>query len=66
MVRTRTLGMSGSPAGAASFAYDPFGRSVGKTVSGATTQFQYDGNRVVQEIQPGAGNVLTNMGFPSK
>jgi RHS repeat-associated protein len=54
---------SGSPAGAASFAYDPFGRRASKTVGGATTQFQYDGDRVVQEIQPGAGNVLTNMGF---
>jgi RHS repeat-associated protein len=61
--RNRLVGMSGSPAGAASFAYDPFGRRASKTVGGATTQFQYDGNRVVQEIQAGAGNVLTNMGF---
>jgi RHS repeat-associated protein len=61
--RNRLVGMSGSPGGPASFAYDPFGRRASKTVGGTTTQFQYDGNRVVQEIQPGAGNVLTNMGF---
>jgi RHS repeat-associated protein len=56
------VGMSGSLAGAG-FAYDPFGRRASKTVGGATAQFQYDGDRVVQEIQPGAGNVLTDMGF---
>jgi RHS repeat-associated protein len=61
--RNRLVGMSGSPSGPASFAYDPFGRRASKTVGGTTTQFQYDGNRVVQEIQPGAGNVLTDMGF---
>ena len=57
------VGMSGSPIGQATFTYDPFGRRASKTIAGATTQFQYDGRRVVQEIQPGAGNVLTNMGL---
>ena len=61
--RNRLVGMSGSPNGPASFAYDPFGRRVSKTVGGTTTQFQYDGHEVVQEIQPAVGNVLTNMGF---
>jgi RHS repeat-associated protein len=61
--RNRLVGMSGSPSGAAGFAYDPFGRRVSKTFGGATTQFQYDGDRVVQEIQSAVGNVLRNMGF---
>jgi RHS repeat-associated protein len=61
--RNRLVGMSGSPGGAASFTYDPFGRRVSKTVGGTTTQFQYDGEGVVEEIRPGIGNVLTNMGF---
>ena len=61
--RNRLVGISGSPNGPASFAYDPFGRRVSKTVGGTTTQFQYDGHEVVQEIQPAVGNVLTNMGF---
>jgi RHS repeat-associated protein len=57
------VGLSGPPVGPASFAYDPFGRRASKTVGGATTQFQYDGEGVVEEIQPGVGDVLTNMGF---
>jgi RHS repeat-associated protein len=61
--RPLMVGMSGSPIGPATFTYDPFGRRASKTIAGATTQFQYDGRRVVQEIQPGAGNVLTNMGL---
>ena len=60
--RNRLVGMSGSPIGPATFTYDPFGRRASKTIAGATTQFQYDGRRRA-EIQPGAGNVLTNMGF---
>ena len=61
--RSRLVGINGSTGGPTSFTYDPFGRRASKTVGGATTQFQYDGTRVVQEIQPGAGNVLTDMGF---
>jgi RHS repeat-associated protein len=61
--RSGLVGINGSTGGPTSFAYDPFGRRASKTVGGATTQFQYDGNRVVQEIQPGTGNVLTDMGF---
>ncbi len=37
----------------ASFQYDPFGRRVSKTVSGATTSFLYDGANVVQEVMGG-------------
>ena len=57
--------MAGSsiPGGSASFTYDLYGRRISRTVNGATTQFQYDGERLAREIQPGVGNVLTNMGF---
>lgn len=35
---------------AASFAYDRFGRRVGKTVSGIPTNYLYDGANVAQEL----------------
>jgi len=38
----------------ASFQYDPFGRRVGKTISGTTTNNLYDGVNVVQELMGGA------------
>ncbi len=48
----------------ASFQYDPFGRRVSKTVSGATTSFLYDGANVVQELMGGTptANLLTGLG----
>jgi RHS repeat-associated protein len=47
--------------GASSFQYDPFGRRVGKTVSGATTNYLYDGGNVAQELSGTAptANLLT-------
>jgi RHS repeat-associated protein len=36
--------------GGASFQYDPFGRRVGKTIVGATTNYLYDGANPVQEL----------------
>jgi YD repeat-containing protein len=38
----------------ASFQYDPFGRRVSKTTSGATTNYLYDGLNPVQELSGGA------------
>ncbi len=36
--------------GAVGFRYDPFGRRVGKTILGATTNYLYDGVNIVQEL----------------
>lgn len=38
----------------ASFVYDALGRRVSKTINGQTTQYQYDGNDIVAEINNGA------------
>jgi RHS repeat-associated protein len=45
----------------ASFAYDPFGRRVSKTISGTTTTFLYDKINAVQEVVGGSNtaNSLT-------
>jgi len=40
--------------GSVSFQYDPFGRRVGKTISGTTTNYVYDGANTVQELSGGA------------
>lgn len=47
--------------GANAFQYDPFGRRVGKTSSGATTNFLYDGVNSVQESASGTAtaNLIT-------
>jgi RHS repeat-associated protein len=47
--------------GASSFGYDPIGRRAAKTVSGATTNYLYDGVNIVQELQGGtpAANLLS-------
>lgn len=47
--------------GGASFQYDPFGRRVGNTVLGATTNYAYDGVNPVQESSGGTvtANLLT-------
>jgi len=42
-----------------SFQYDPFGRRVGKTISGATASYLYDGANVVQE--PAGGVPTANL-----
>ncbi len=38
----------------AAFQYDPFGRRTGKTISGATTNYLYDGANMVQELSGGS------------
>jgi RHS repeat-associated protein len=45
----------------ASFQYDAFGRRQGKTVSGLTTHFLYDGPNVVQELANSKANLLTGL-----
>jgi RHS repeat-associated protein len=45
----------------ASFQYDAFGRRQGKTVSGLTTHFLYDGPNVVQELANTKANLLTGL-----
>jgi RHS repeat-associated protein len=48
----------------ASFQYDPFGRRLGKTINGSTTNFLYDGMNPVQELAGGSpsANLLTGLG----
>jgi len=43
-----------------SFVYDAFGRRMSKTISGATTQFLYDGLNPVQELN-GSNGVVANL-----
>jgi RHS repeat-associated protein len=53
-----------SGAVSASFAYDPFGRRVSKTLGAATTDYLYDGANPVQELSGGvpSANLLTGLG----
>lgn len=54
---------TGSPLG--SFTYDPFGRRTGKTITGTTTGFLYDGVNAVQELSASnapTANLLTGLG----
>jgi RHS repeat-associated protein len=51
--RNRLVAQSG-PGLSASFQYDALGRRISKTVNGQTTQFLYDGNDIIAEIQSGA------------
>ncbi|MEO6546222.1 MAG: RHS repeat-associated core domain-containing protein, partial [Nitrospiraceae bacterium] len=51
--RNRLVGISGGIT--ASFAYDPLGRRVSKTVGSASTQFLYDGNDIAAEIGGAVG-----------
>jgi RHS repeat-associated protein len=53
--RNRLTAVSGGVS--ASFTYDALGRRISKTITGVTTQFQYDGNDIVQES--GASGVAT-------
>jgi RHS repeat-associated protein len=59
--RNELTGISGPVS--ASFAYDGLGRRRAKTVSGATTQFLYDGLNPVQELASGTptANTLTGL-----
>ncbi|HUB88265.1 MAG TPA: RHS repeat-associated core domain-containing protein, partial [Dyella sp.] len=41
-----------------SFSYDALGRRIGKAVQGTATQFLYDGNNAVQEMQGGTVNPI--------
>ncbi|MEQ1794758.1 MAG: PKD domain-containing protein [Nitrospira sp.] len=50
--RNRLIGMNGVTS--ASFAYDPVGRRVTKTVNGVPTRFAYDGKDITSEISGGA------------
>lgn len=51
----------------ASFTYDSAGRRIGKTVSGVTTSFLYDGANVVQEAQASVVNpILTGLGIDER
>ncbi|MGC1676735.1 MAG: RHS repeat-associated core domain-containing protein, partial [Candidatus Binataceae bacterium] len=52
-------------ANTASFAYDPFGRRMSKTIGATTTSFLYDGLNPVQELQSGSpsANMLTGLGI---
>jgi RHS repeat-associated protein len=45
----------------ASFQYDAFGRRLGKTISGLTAGFLYDGPNVVQELAGTKANLLTGL-----
>jgi RHS repeat-associated protein len=55
--RNRLVGING-PNVSATFAYDPLGRRISKTINGVRTEYQYDGNNVVSEI--GGGAVATS------
>jgi RHS repeat-associated protein len=50
------------------FQYDGFGRRVGKTISGTTTNYLYDGTNAVQEISGSTvtANLLTGLGVDER
>lgn len=58
--RNQLASMAG-PGLSASFTYDSFGRRIGKTINGSTTEFVYDGYNAVQEKTGGtpSANMLT-------
>ena len=53
--RNRLIAISG-PSLSADFGYDAMGRRISKTINGTTTEYLYDGNDIVAEIE---GNVVT-------
>ena len=59
--RGQLSGISG--ASSASFAYDPFGRRISKTLGGITTDLFYDGQNAIQESVEGSvtANLLTGL-----
>lgn len=60
--RDQLASMSGGTT--ASFRYDAFGRRRGKTISGTSTDFLYDGANPVQELSGGTptANIVTGLG----
>jgi len=51
----------------ATFSYDAFGRRTGKTVNGTTTNFLYDGQNAVQEMQGGTiYSILSGLGIDQR
>src|SRR5690348_7963515 len=54
--------------GANSFAYDGYGRRVGKTISSMTTNYLYDRGNTVQELSGGSvsANLLTGLGIDER
>jgi RHS repeat-associated protein len=50
------------PGATASYAYDPFGRRLSKTINSTTTGFLFDGPNVVQEQGATQANLLTGLG----
>jgi RHS repeat-associated protein len=61
--RNHLTGISGGSS--ATFAYDPFGRRASKTINSTNTQFLYDDQNPVQELQGGSpsANLLTGLGI---
>lgn len=50
-----------------SFSYDALGRRISKTVQGTATQFLYDGNNTVQEVQGSAINpIMVGLGIDER
>ena len=59
--RSQLAGITGGST--ASFAYDPFGRRITKTLAGITTKDLFDGANVVQEVTGGStANLITGLG----
>ncbi|MEK7747562.1 MAG: RHS repeat-associated core domain-containing protein [Nitrospirota bacterium] len=51
--RNRLIGITSSGRLTASFSYDALGRRVSKTINGSKTEYLYDGNDIVAEINGG-------------
>jgi RHS repeat-associated protein len=64
--RNQLTGLSGSLS--ASFQYDALGRRRGKTISGTSTGFLYDGLNIVQELSGGSpsANILAGLGIDER
>jgi len=65
--RNELVAMSGDIS--ASFTYDAFGRRRGKTITGMTTNFLYDGVNFVQELTGGgtpSANLVTGLGVDER
>lgn len=62
-VRNQLAGMSGGTS--AAFSYDAFGRRLSQSVVGASTQYLYDGQNVLQELRSGrvAASYLGGVGL---
>jgi len=56
-VRNRLVQLQ-SPSVTASFAYDPLGRRIERTINGETTHYLYDGNQAIGEVRAGQTTTL--------